>query len=239
MRLMLGPSRSGSTAFARMMSRHPAVQIVRNNLKAEFLREGKPVEYTLYDHLRAVRKPFAFAKLTFGMSTAAVCAYNPFPSDAILDSVHPLFLFRDPIDTLNSWKVLGRDTRLFRIAYRHAIDLFMTRRAVSRNVRCIVYEQLTRDPRVLHSVLAAWGLSALPTMTDWRDEHQEDRRQEVLKLIQRSDYLTSHHRTLLESEDFHYCKPPVLLPKMERMIAESFVDEYEYLAGLSAASFAV
>ncbi|MFI6575978.1 hypothetical protein ACIBFB_09260 [Nocardiopsis sp. NPDC050513] len=157
LRMLIGVARSGTTAFLHLMSQSPHVRTATWSMKST-LRDGH-VDYGVYDRL--CDRPVLFYKASFGRRSPAECRYDPFRSVEDVVTVRLLFLFRDPVQCLNSWRRMGwgRDVELFSVAYRHALDLCRTARGSSDSAVCVSYEHLAAHAdSIFPQIFSHWGI---------------------------------------------------------------------------------
>src|SRR5690349_1826531 len=142
LRMLIAPVRSGTTAFLHLMAQSSYVDTATGVMKRN-LRAGGAPDYRIYE--MSSRFPFLFYKASFGYRCAAECTYDPFRSSCDIVATRPLFLLRDPVQTLNSWRRrgwIGTDLKLFLLAYRSVVGLFRRAAQDSERVRCLAYEHL-------------------------------------------------------------------------------------------------
>ena len=177
LRLLITPARGGSGAFLRAFENNPHVHGVHQPIKSG-LRETGIVDYSIYqpDHPIYLQYPskFIVAKETIGPLNEE-CTFNPFPDDVAIVESKPLFMFRDPLQTYNSWKSFCSQEEEYKIAlnfltisYQHTYNLFKNAVQVSSNVSCITLEKLGNNPRKMFAnICQRWGIPYDDKMLQW------------------------------------------------------------------------
>jgi len=135
---LISPCRSGSTALLYGFSQIPTVFPYYQPIKGA-IRERK--KFVMPD----ISHGYHLFKETIGHENMDVCSYNPFehiPSDIRINAI---FLFRNPVNTWESWKKMGWNPNLglFIHAYSNAYNLLKKRlQTHPESTSCIIYDSL-------------------------------------------------------------------------------------------------
>lgn len=174
LRMLVAPVRSGTTAFMHSVAQNVYVDTASGAMKRH-LRSGGRTDYGIYEATSP--RPFLFYKASFGYHTALECCYTPFRSDEDITATRPVFLLRDPVQTLNSWRRagwIGPDLRLFRLAYHRVFELWQQARTVDSRVVGLSYEYLATNPAlVFPDIFANWGIPYDHSSLRWRNQPGE------------------------------------------------------------------
>jgi len=241
-RVLVAPSRSGTTAFMHGIAHHPQVATASRAL-TESLRQTGRCDYSIYKYDGP--SPFLFYKATIGMSDRLGCTYDPFPDNSSISHFKPLFLFRDPLQTWESWKRVGKgNLDLFVTAYKHTRDLFLRCREISESVRCLTYECLGESASdFFPKILDGWEIPWDEKVISWDKELGSetithaglDKVRERFEASLASDL---HRRIAGGPKMFHLVKNEIELPGEE---VENIEDElraiYTQITALSTAWF--
>lgn len=166
LRMLIAPVRSGTTAFLHTVAQNPEILTLSFVMKDTLDQDGQ-TNYSVYTDLEFDR--FLLYKASFGYQTLAHCRYMPFRSRNDILCVRPIFLFREPVQTFNSWFKKGwTDKYLFVAAYTHAYDLMTLCKRLEAPVRAMTYEHLAMNPLISFSTtFAFWGLPFNPDVLNW------------------------------------------------------------------------
>ena len=176
-RILITPVRGGSGAFLRAFENNPHVHGVHQPIKSS-LRETGVVDYSIYqqDHPIYLQYPgkFIVAKETIGFVNEE-CTFNPFPDDIAIIESKPLFMFRDPFQTWNSWikfeyieQERKTDFDFFIISYQHTYKLCKNAIQVSSNASCLTLEKLGDSPqKIFPNICHKWGIPYDTNMLQW------------------------------------------------------------------------
>jgi hypothetical protein len=173
-RIIIGPCRSGTTMLLRSFRNHPAALTEFQTIKKGQRQDGAP------DH-RFFSRPvpadkFLIDKETIGYGTDEDCTLSVFPDDDAIRATRPLFIFREPRSTFESWLKNnlvhpGEDIRHFLQAFRHTYALLLHAIDVSGDVSVVTYEQLCRESRRhLEHICRKWDMPFHPGMLVWNDD---------------------------------------------------------------------
>jgi hypothetical protein len=191
LRIILSPTRSGSTALMRCFENNPAVDRVYHQPVKSGFREHKPFDYGIYDLEGPSRGKIIIAKETIGGFLKPEANFAPIPpgpdsfalgiwslSTELVVRTRPLVLLRDPLQTWASIERLNRYSEGIS-EYRSPIEFFLesfanvVRFAVDARdrelpVSVITLEQLgVRPEECLRELCRRWDLPWSPAMIDW------------------------------------------------------------------------
>lgn len=224
-RIILAPSRSGSTALAHCLNGHSDMTLIRSPIKNNYIQKGKSIDYSGYKSLSKVPTKIGFTKISFGMNTLEDCTYLPFPikNKKLIKELKPVFLFRDPIQNENSWIKTGRsNSQLFHKAYNHNLKLLEEVRGVTDKVMSITYEKFSSNPKdMLKKICNFWEVPFEKEMLEWKHEFPEHIKGGAL------------HKKILKSSGVKKCFNKIILS--EKQISETgkrFRKAYEEIAKL-------
>jgi len=220
-RLILAPSRSGSTALVHCLNGHSDLTFVRSPIKDDYIQKGKPFDPVWYKTLAKVPTKIGFSKLSFGMHTSETSTYIPFPLDdkKFIKKVKPIFMFRDPVQTKNSWARKDRSISLFHKAYKHVLQLLETIQKNTDKVMVITYEKFTNNPqKVLKEICDFWGIPFQKSMLEWKHKLPEHIKGNL-------------HETIIKSSKVKKNMNKIILSKKEVSKAEKeFRKSYEKIS---------
>jgi hypothetical protein len=121
LRIILSPTRSGSTVLMRCFENNPAIDRVYHQPVKSGFREGKPFDYRIYDLESPSREREIIAKETIGGFLEPEANFAPIPpgpdalvlgiwslSTELIVRTQPLVLLRDPMQTWASIERLNR-----------------------------------------------------------------------------------------------------------------------------------
>lgn len=194
-RLLISPCRSGSTAFMHAMSQNPQVQAMYQPIKTSMRETGYP-DYSFFDGSHKIFKDYPnkvfVIKETIGHANVAECTLEVFPNPKAVIYSKPVYLFREPVETWNSWKkhnlagnswqelnlteLEGKSNlNLFLKSYSHVYQSFKTSQLISPEVSCLTREHLLRDcKRVLQILCRKWDISFSNSMIDWEKSFDDN-----------------------------------------------------------------
>lgn len=207
LRMLVSACRSGSTAVLTCFAQHPEVQAIYQNVKTG-LREGKGENYELFYATPECEK-YLIDKETLGPHNAAESALAVFPEEHAITVSRPVFLFRDPVATWNSWYDQGwQRYKLFELAYTTLFQTLLFATAVDRRaVLCIAYELLVvRPEETIKAMCSHWGVAYRSELLDWRTNLEPIRGGADFKKsiaegsfarVQRSRSIEAVHRSLV------------------------------------------
>ena len=174
-RLLITPVRGGSGAFLRTFENHRNVHAVHQPIKSGLREKGIP-DYSIYQPSNPICNQypgkFIVAKETIGPFKEE-CTFNLFPDDSAVQSSKPLFMFRDPFQTWNSWKKFGRKNyqtglNCCCISYQHTYELFKNALQISSDVTCITLEKLGKNPaKMFQYICQRWEIPYDVQMLNW------------------------------------------------------------------------
>lgn len=201
----------------RAFCQHPDVVGFYQVLKESLRRDGRADLGLLGARSPLRRDPryrgrLLLFKETLGPNNEEECTFEMFPDDRSLAVARPVFMFRDPRATYDSWKrnQLG-DLDLFCLAYRTVYERFLRAREVVGHEGCygLVYEQLTASPsEVLSTVCALWGIEMQPELLRFRQGLAESIENVVdPELADDREAYDLLHAVTEESTTFHH-RPP-------------------------------
>lgn len=234
--MLLAPVRSGTTAFLHQLSQSSYVDTATGVIREEIRKSGHP-NYSIYR--MSSRHPFLVYKASFGHRSEGECSYNTFRSTLDIDTTRPVFLFRDPVQTLNSWRRagwIGSDLRLFFRAYHWALTLHRQTASESSQTRCVTYELLAADPAsIFPQIFEHWGIPFDDGLLAWRTTPGDGTIKHSLLNAQRAK-MALHidqgvHRTLIDGPAaFRPVVSPVILTDREvEAVNRELRDQYSAL----------
>ncbi|WQF87915.1 Putative phosphoglycolate phosphatase-like, domain 2, HAD superfamily [Colletotrichum destructivum] len=169
-RLFVACPRSGSTLLMRTFAESPECGVTSRLMLVDLASLGgqdtpnpaifqTPAQHDVYQLALDAGKRFLISREELGHDTRkGECSYDLLPSASAFDLLRPVFLIRDPIRVFDSWKRIGwKDVQSFIDCY---VNVFgMMDRSASRNISCLLYEQLVYDPRKeLQRICDRWGI---------------------------------------------------------------------------------
>lgn len=244
LRMILAPVRSGTTAFLHQMSQSKYVDTA-TGLMREGVRSGGCPDYSIY-HLSS-SYPFLVYKASFGHRSEMECSYQPFRSSQDVEAIRPVFLFRDPVQTLNSWRRagwIGADLHRFFLAYRWVLNLHTRALNESAKTLCLTYEHMAAQPEmVFPQLFHHWEIPFDSALLIWRTspgnctiKHRSLDAQRA-KMAQHIDQ--GIHRNLTDgAARFRLVINPVVLTHREVCaVNREFRDEYSSLHTKSQCNF--
>jgi hypothetical protein len=170
LRFLIAPARSGTTAFLHTMSQSSNIGTASGSIK-RFLRDGGNEDYSIYE-IKS-RFEYLFYRALFGRGSIAECTYSVFRSDEDISLTRPLFLFRDPVQTFNSWKKVGNSYDIidnFIVAYQHTLNQYYRVREVGEG-RCITYEGISKNSeQAFRKIFSYWDIPYDEQILNWHTE---------------------------------------------------------------------
>jgi hypothetical protein len=145
------------------------------------VRERKYPDHSVFDGTHSAflehSAPVFLIKETFGHANINECCFQLFPDQNTIHNSKPLFLFREPVATWNSWKKLCfaacnetgvSDLNLFLKAYFFTYQLFLTTQMDSPHVKCITREFLLKQPQTMLAMICQhWNIPFSENMIHW------------------------------------------------------------------------
>lgn len=140
-------------------------------------KDGYP-DYSFFDQTVPQEKVL-IGKETIGYGTLADCRLEIFPrsrfAELVIETI-PLFCFRDPFRTFNSWcknnlvfPTIG--PKFFIEAYKWSYEMYLQARKKNHNVALCVYEQFCEMPeRTLRAICTRWDIPYDKRMISWKDD---------------------------------------------------------------------
>lgn len=172
--MLISPVRSGSTAFLHTISHHPEVETATFLMKKNiFYGTSDDIDYSIYSSLP--QKKYLFYKATMGYQSKLECTYNPFRNELDIIETRPLFMFRDPVLTYNSWKKIGWGSlELFIHTYQYVYELYNHAKSISPEIKCITYDFLSKNPSKFSEILEYWGIPNVQNISKWKNKLGEN-----------------------------------------------------------------
>ncbi|MEM6754845.1 MAG: hypothetical protein AAF630_17960 [Cyanobacteria bacterium P01_C01_bin.38] len=213
-RLLITPVRGGSGAFLRAFENNPNVHAVHQPIKSG-LREKEIPDYSLYQSEHPIYNQypgkFIVAKETIG-PVKEQSTFNPFPNDHAIQESKPIFMFRDPFNTWNSWKkwwIKNPQIGLnwFCISYQHTYELLNNALKVSSEVSCITLEKLGKNPaEIFQHICSRWEIPYDARMLNWSIPFGENTTftTDAKNLIDRHPAMIKSVEKVQESKTFSY-----------------------------------
>ena len=201
-RTLFSPMRSGSTLVLHCLSQHPNISCISGTIKKSPILRSEDIfwqDVLSWKH----DNNFLFVKNTYDKNV-----YYPFSDSTIIPIVKPVFLFRDPVQTINSIilkKFMSSNITDAIKAYKEgAYASYIKAKSVSpNNTRCITYETLSEQPEdVFKKLLRFWGIPWHPYVINWPEPFSEKtfcndiptHQKDIKNAIQEN-----HHDTLVNS----------------------------------------
>jgi hypothetical protein len=191
LRIIVSPTRSGSTALLRCFENNPAVDRVYHQPVKSGFREGRAFDYGIYDLDGREHDQVVVAKETIGGFDVAETAFSPLPaapdqlrlgmwtlSHEHILRIEPLVLLREPLQAWGSIERLNQYAA-GRSPYHSPIDFFLTSysnvvafavaaRRRGLPVYVVTLEQLgARPERCLRELCRKWEIAWTPAMINW------------------------------------------------------------------------
>jgi len=171
--LIISPCRSGSTALMRALGNHSQMTPDKHfqSIKEGQRRGGGP-DYGFYDRMYLVQT--LLGKETVGYANGPDCTLAVFPSEkqkAILRRTLPVFLFREPTETYDSWLrndlVPEGNPALCAVAYKWTWELYKQAQKTGEVLALITYQDFCERPEtVLRDICEKVGYEFEPEMMD-------------------------------------------------------------------------
>lgn len=217
-RTLFSTMRSGSTLVLHCLSQHPNITCISGTIKKSPELRNEAISRSWQEVLSWQHKnDFLFVKNTYDKNI-----YYPFPDPAIIPLVKPVFLFRDPVQTINSIilkKFMNSNLEDAIKAYKDGAFASYTKskRLSPDNTRCITYETLTEKPeQVFTKLLSFWEIPWHPNVINWQEPFSERTFRHDIKTHQddiKNAIQDNHHDTLVKSTQ--------IVPEHKRQIALS------------------
>jgi len=203
-RTLFSTMRSGSTLVLHCLSQHPNITCISGTIKKSPSLKAETISNSWQKVLSWEHKnDFLFVKNTYDKNI-----YYPFPDSVVIPLVKPVFLFRDPVQTINSIilkKFMNSNLEDAIKAYKEGVfaSYTKTKRLSSDNTRCITYETLTEQPvQVFTKLLNFWGIPWHPNVINWQETFSERTFRHDIKTHQndiKKAIQDNHHDTLMKS----------------------------------------
>ena len=265
LRMIISPTRSGSTALLRCFENNPDVdRVYHQPVKSGFRQDGT-FDYGFFSLDAQEPNKIFVAKETVGGFQQPEVDYSPlpaaggqvsiadrFPSPEDIVKVRPLFLFRDPFQVWNSINRLnvfsaGKSPyfspfSFFIESLQNVFEFMQYARRVTPHAYCVTLERLASDPkRFIRSICEKWEIPYTDQMVDWtlpygqRTWYSDETRHRMAH-----DPRFMHSKELLEkSRTFGY-KPSELKGITEahiQEISEKLMPLYEQIVKISERDF--
>jgi hypothetical protein len=182
-RLLLCPCRSGSTMLLNALAQSDELYALYQPIKSDMRYEPDVSPYRIFygQHpaLRRAgirRKQAIVVKETIGHKTLAECRLPVFENGEPISTARPLFLFRPPAATWNSWRKYGlgampdaqKSFALFAAAYAHTYNLYARSQKMSAG-KAITLCDIRKNPESsLQQICAFWGIGFKTEMLRWK-----------------------------------------------------------------------
>jgi len=158
----------------RSFGNSPDTEMEFQTIKEGQRKTGTP-DYSFFSK-EVPEGKFLIGKETIGHSTMKDCTLEVFPDDEAIRATRPLFIFRDPRETLTSWLKnnlipIEAGPEFFIQAYRHTYKLLLHSLDVCEYTSVITYDALCADPeRHVREICRRWDLSFHSDMLAWKDD---------------------------------------------------------------------
>lgn len=249
LRMIVSVVRSATTGFMHAVGQHPLIAVASDSMKAPLLNGESEPDYSIYN--ASADRPYIVYKANFGHATTtnpALCTYNPFREPVDVERTNPLFLFRDPVQVMNSWRRQGwGNLEFFKLAYGRAVELYLELKGVSDHVRCVAYKHLGVYPKgVFPQILEGWDipfdLQSHGEIWDWgRTSLSSSSLSYADDYRRRLRYQRIHgvHDSLMQgTQRYFYRENPVILEPSEVLeVSHAFREAYEEIVVDSADRF--
>jgi hypothetical protein len=203
-RTLFSTMRSGSTLVLHCLSQHPNITCISGTIKKSPTLKAETISNSWQKVLSWEHEnDFLFVKNTYDKNI-----YYPFPDSAIIPLVKPVFLFRDPVQTINSIilkRFMNSNLEDAIKAYKEGAfaSYIKTKNLSPNNTRCITYETLTERPeQVFTKLLSFWGIPWHPNVINWQETFSERTFRHDIKTHQndiKNAIQDNHHDTLMKS----------------------------------------
>jgi hypothetical protein len=217
-RTLFSTMRSGSTLVLHCLSQHPNITCISGTIQKSPTLKAEEISRSWQKVLSWKHEnDFLFVKNTYDKNI-----YYPFPDSEIIPLVKPVFLFRDPVQTINSIvlkEFMNSNLEDAIKAYKEGAfaSYIKTKRLSSDNTRCITYETLTEQPeQVFAKLFSFWEIPWHPKVIRWQESFSERTFRHDVKSHQndiKNAIQDNHHDTLVKS--------PQIMPEHKREIALS------------------
>ena len=246
-RLLITPVRGGSGAFLRTFENNPNVHAVHQPIKSGLREKGIP-DYSIYQPLHPIYNQypgkFIVAKETIG-PIKEQCTFNPFPDEHAIQESKPLFMFRDPFQTWNSWKKWWEtdpETGLnwCSISYQHTYKLFKQALKTSSSTTCITLEKLGENPAKMFNLICdKWEIPYDDKMLDWSIKFGDNTTftEKAKNLIDKNPAMIKSVERIKNRNTFNYY--PLKLEELKinsneiKVITQKLLPKYEEISELT------
>ncbi len=191
LKVFVAVPRTGSTLFMRIMAECPDIAVTSRNVlmgnmkprqSGQARRDFSPdygifvnPDHPIFVQARAINKRLVVSKEELGNDRFTgthdlnECNYEIFPDDESLQQSHPVFTFRDPYRTYDSWLAKGwNDIDSFILAYETILDTFERAKALRPETPYYTYEFMTDSEAhqiaVFTEICGQWGIEFNPDM---------------------------------------------------------------------------
>lgn len=264
-RILISPTRSGSTAFLRCFENNISVeQVYHQPIKSGFRQDGT-FDYGFFLLDKDDPSKIFVAKETVGGFQRPEVEFSPlqttkkvasisdrFPFSEEIAQVKPLFLFRDPFQTWNSINKLnvfsaGKSPffspfSYFLKSYQNVFDFMVYAKKVTKDVYCITLELLASDPKLMFSrICDKWNIPYYDQMIDWTLPYGEKTvySEETKERMSKDPRFIRSKQGLEESSSFSYKPSEVSGVSDEQMqiIKTKVLPIYEQIVSISKKDF--
>lgn len=232
LKIMISPCRSGSSALLHALSQSSELECVYQHIKMGIREHGIP-DYSIYSKVSTDGR-IIINKEAIGHSTVQECSFNIFPNDEIVLATEPIFLFREPVATWNSWKIAQwGNIDLFCMAFRHVVDTFFHAMEVGAKVGVVFYDEFAESSKeyMLRRICGHWECQYLDAMLHWDTKFGKD--SSVKYGRHTAEYIkTGQHKTLTDSNTLSIADRTIALPDAEiDLLNDRFGEVFERLRG--------
>lgn len=241
--MLVSPVRSGSTAFIHTIAQHPLIETATFLMKKNISYDPSStnIDYSIYNLL--AERPYLVYKITFGHKTKLEATYEPFRNNKDILKTSPLFMFREPVQTYNSWKKRGwGNIEIFAMSYQHVKELYDKAKNVNNITQCITYEHISKFPeKLFRQVFDYWDVPYDQDVLNWKTslgettiqfygDYNNQMKERFCKSIKKSTYSS----IINGCQKFHYVSNPIILDKSEIYQIESqLLDMYLQIEEMS------
>jgi len=201
-RTLFSTMRSGSTLVMHCLSQHPNISCISGTIKKSPTLKSEEISWDSvlsWEH----EKDFLFIKNTYDRNI-----YYPFYNAEVIPLLKPLFLFRDPVQTINSIvlkEFMNSNVEDAIKAYKEGAYASYTKAKESspENIRCLTYETLVAQPEnAFKKLLNFWEIPWNPAVINWQENFSEKTFRNDIELHQehiKKAIQENHHDTLVNS----------------------------------------
>lgn len=266
LRMLVSPTRSGSTAFLRCFENNPAImEVYHQPVKSGFRQDGT-FDYQFFSLDEGDESSIYIAKETVGGFAPPETRFNPlteatsnrpsiaerFPSVEAIEKVRPLVLFRDPMQTWNSINKLNKYSkgksefhspfRYFISSYRNVFEFLMHAKGITRHAYCLTLERLASNPyEVLRDVCSKWQIKFHDQMIEWSLPYGQKTHysEETMDRMEHDARFKKSKESLEKSWRFHYTESLVrgIRTAHRRKIQNELQPLYDQAIALAAVDF--